>query len=157
MGSDIGRCSFHTPHACVKLYMNLFIGICSACRMLYGMVRKHQSTAIISKGSCSHHVSGGFPVIYPGSSAQQRCKCSSRISARTVAGLSKALSYLTGNRLFYIRSCTWDECSYPQLMLLWGLSDQRIVKLCFVYLKSRIIWVCLGVNPLDMPITPYLK
>ena len=38
----------------------------------------------------------------------------------------------------------------PFLLLLWGLSDPRIAKP-----KSLAVWSCLGVDPLDMPRTPY--
>ena len=48
------------------------------------------------------------------------------------------------NRVFYIRSLTWDEWSYPQLLLLWGLSDPRIAEL-FLIKKTNLDM--LGVNP----------
>ena len=41
---------------------------------------------------------------------------------------------------------TWDEWSYPQLLLLWRLSDPRIA------VSGR---PDLGVDHLDMPRTPY--
>ena len=46
----------------------------------------------------------GLPVAYPGSSAQQRSRCSTRISA--------------GNSVFDIMSLTWDEWSYPEGVIL---------------------------------------
>ena len=59
----------------------------------------------------------------------------------------------TDNRVFDIRSLIWDE-----LLLLCRLSEQRIVG---PFWNQKKIWTyldvlaCLGVNPLDMPRTPY--
>ena len=39
----------------------------------------------------------------------------------------------------------WDEFSYPQLLLLRGLSDQRRKN------ESLDVWVCLGANPWTCP------
>ena len=36
---------------------------------------------------------------------------------------------ITDHRVFDISYLTWDECSYSQLLLHWGLSDPRIVEL----------------------------
>ena len=52
----------------------------------------------------------------------------------------------------------------PFLLLLWGLSDPRVAELREMprnfsiklhKLKSPAVWACLGVDPLDMPSTPY--
>ena len=53
----------------------------------------------------------------------------------------------------------------PFLLLLWGLSDPRIAELCEIPLifsikwlsETQVVsgWACLGVDPLDMPRTPY--
>ena len=50
---------------------------------------------------------------------------------------------------------TWDEWSYPKLLLLWGPSVRSIAVPCRNNPESLDVWTCLGVNPLDMPRTPY--
>ena len=50
---------------------------------VYGIVRKHKSTAIIQGQLQPPRI---WPVAYPGSSAQQRSQCSTRISAGADVG-----------------------------------------------------------------------
>ena len=45
-------------------------------------------------------------------------------------GLGVVRPLTTGNIAFNIRSPTWDEWSYPKLLLLCGLSDPRITEVC---------------------------
>ena len=57
---------------------------------VYGIVRKHQSTAIIQGQLQPPRIwplsLGGLPVAYPGSSAQQRSQCCACISAGAGVG-----------------------------------------------------------------------
>ena len=61
---------------------------------------------------------------YPGSSAQQRSQCSTRISAGAGVGCGSLLVILlfalknNGNSVFDIRSLMWDEWSYPEGVIL---------------------------------------
>ena len=69
--------------------------------------------------------------------------------------------------MFDIRSLTWDEWSYPGVILpivTLGTIRPRIARLrkmtrsfsinCTAKPKSLAVWACLGVDPLDMPRTP---
>ena len=60
-------------------------------------------------------VLGGLPAAYPGSFAQQRCKAAPASAQALVLAVVRHKAI--GNRMFDIRSITWDECSYPRLLL----------------------------------------
>ena len=64
--------------------------ICAVSCMLYRMVRKHHSTAIIQEQLQPPRIwplsLDGLPVAYPGTFAQLRCQSSSRISAGAGVG-----------------------------------------------------------------------
>ena len=69
-------------------------------------------------------------------------------SAGTDVG--RGILQTTDNRVFHIMFLTWDDWSYPQLLLLWGISDRRIAE-PLKKTGSMDVWAYLGVNPLDMP------
>ena len=64
---------------------------------------------------------------------------------------------ITENRVFDIRSLTWDKWSNPQELLPWGTirpEDSRAERNLFNYtakLKSPATWACQGMNLLGMP------
>ena len=76
---------------------------------------------------------------------------------------------ITGNNVFDIRSLTWDEWSYTEGVIFpivtlgtirpedsGAARNARVSALnCTAKLKSPAVWACLGVDPLDMPRTPY--
>ena len=68
---------------------------------------------------------------YPGSSAQQRSQCRTRISAGADVGCGSlkepAIACLTLGLSRGMNGVTQRECS--SLLLLWGLSDPRIAEL----------------------------
>ena len=68
---------------------------------------------------------------YPGSSAQQRSQCSTRISAGADVGRGSvkypAIACLTLGLSRGMHGVTQKELSFP--LLLWGLSNQRIAEL----------------------------
>ena len=81
----IASSSTFRPHP-GRVIRDLF-RLLDAVTALYGSTSLQQS----SKGSCSLLVSGynlwgGLPVAYPGSYAQQRSQCSTRISASADVG-----------------------------------------------------------------------
>ena len=70
--------------------------------------------------------------------------------------------------MFDIRSLTWDECSYSEGVILpivtlgtirpkdSGAKCHGVSALnCTAKPKSPAVWAYLGVDPLDMPRTPY--
>ena len=71
------------------------------------------------------------------------------------------VSYLLGYFCSYL--CAMIS-THLKLLSLWGLSDLGKTELCENSVsalnraenpKSPAVWACLGVNPLDMPRTPY--
>ena len=87
---------------------------------------------------------------YPGSSTQRRRQCSTRISAGADVGSGSLKKPAT-------------ECL--TLSLSWGMSGVTIPIVrnatgvsalnCTAKPKSPAVWACLGVDPLDMPRSPY--
>ena len=132
------------------------LGICTAW---HGRTNLHQ----LFKGSCSLHVSShNSPadcqrrtLALPLNSSANAAPA----SVQVVLTLMFAVVALNNrNRVFDIRSLTWDEWSYPQLLLLWGLYDPRIAEPSFEQKENESLDVraSLGVNPLNMPRTAYL-
>ena len=52
-----------------------------------------------------------------------------------------------------ITCLTRDEWNYPELLLLWELSDPRIAELLLNKKTTLDVWAYPGVKPLDMPIS----
>ena len=81
---------------------------------------------------------------------------------RTVTDVGRGNLEETGKRVFDIILVflKWDELSYPQLWLLWGLSYTRIVMTeknprLRKKTKSLEVGACQGLNPLDLSRIPY--
>ena len=77
-------------------------------------------------------VLGGLPEVYPGSSAQQRCKSSCRICAGTSVGRGKAIECLTLGLSRGMNGVTRSYCG---------------AVFCIAKPKSPTVWAYLGVNP----------